>query len=516
MVRTPVFTILVLLGIILWSGSCRKNFEYAPSAGNLSFSRDTVFLDTVFSNIGSGTYALTVYNETRDDVVIPSIRLAKGPTSFYRLNVDGVAGKTFQNVPIKARDSMFVFIETTIDVGSNPENTLLYTDAIAFDSGLDQQEVQLVTLAKDAVFLYPRTNTDGTKETILLSVDDEGNEIRLEGFPLEDGQLRFTNEKPYVIYGYAAVPPSRELIIDAGARVHFHKDSGVLVQDGSAVRINGVPSEDQELLEGEVIFEGDRLEPAFSDIAGQWGVFWIASGSVNNTIDYLTVKNGSIGLLVEGDDQLLSPTVRIKNTRIYNSSIHNLRARNAFIEAENMVLGSSGSASLQCSLGGNYSFIHCTIANYWNNGFRRSAAVEIDNYVQVSETNTITRDLLKADFRNCIIDGNSRIELAFRANAQKQFNYNFSHCLIKFNDFSNQFADNPLYNFEDTTRYVSVLLNGEADFFFTSRNDFRVGLASSGLNSASLEFAQQVPLDILGTARTPNPDIGSYQAMAKE
>lgn len=457
-----------------------------------------------------------MYNETRDDIEIPAIRLAKGPSSFYRLNVDGVAGKEFRNIPVKALDSMFIFIETTTNINDNPENSILYTDAIVFDSGIDQQEVALVTLVKDAIFLYPKLNTDGTKETILLSIDDDGNEVRAEGFELADNELRFTNDKPYVIYGYAVVPSNKELIIDSGARVHFHKDSGLLVKDGATVNINGTLSEDKELMEGEVIFEGDRLEPAFSETPGQWGIFWLAPGSTNNTINHLTVKNGSIGLLVEGDNQLLSPTLIVKNSRIFNNSRHNLWARTAYIEAENLVLGGAGSASLYCNLGGNYTFIHCTIANYWNKGFRTNAAVEIDNFSQISATNIRTRDLIQANFRNCIIDGNSQLELALGFNDEAQFSYNFSHCILKFNDFNNQFIADSLYNFADASLYTNTLLNLSTDFFFPSRNDFRIGLESEAIGKGLLEFAQEVPLDLLGTSRTDSPDIGTYQAVEKD
>jgi len=515
-VRTPIFTVVILLGIVFWSSSCRKNFEYAPSAGNLSFSRDTVFLDTVFNTIGSSTYALKIYNETRDDVSVPSIRLSNGPASFYRLNVDGVAGKTFRNIPIKARDSMFVFIETTGDIDANPESSLLYTDQLIFDSGIDQQEVALVTLVKDAIFLYPNKTADGTKETIRLSIDAEGNEIRANGFELTDSQLRFTNEKPYVIYGYAAVPTDKELIMDAGARVHFHKDSGLLIKEGASITINGEPSLDKELLEGEVIFEGDRLEPAFSETPGQWGSFWISPGSINNSIDHLTVKNGSIGLFVEGDNQLLSPTLSITNSQIFNNSLHNIWARTAFIEAENLVLGGAGSASLYCNLGGKYSFTHCTIANYWNKGFRTSAALEIDNFVQSSAMEILTRDLVKADFKNCIIDGNSQVELALGVNLGSQFNYSLSHCLLTFNDVNNQSTTDSLYNFNDSENYTTLFLNRNPDFFFSARNDFRIGLESEAIKNASLEFAQEVPVDLLGTDRTIAPDIGSYQAVSQE
>lgn len=511
MLKTTL-TIIVVFGLLFWCGSCRKDFEYTPSNGTLSFSKDTVFLDTVFNNIGSSTYSLKVYNTGRNDILVPSIRLEKGNSSFYRLNVDGKAGQDFQDIPIAAQDSMFIFIETTVDLGINPENTLLYTDALVFDSGTFEQQVQLVTLAKDAVFLYPARNPDGTKESVFLSIDDAGNEIRIEGFILQDDQLRFTNEKPYVIYGYAAVAESKSLTIDAGARIHFHKDSGLLVQDGGSIAINGVRSVDKELLEGEVIFEGDRLEPAFSDVSGQWGLFWLAAGARNSTIDYLTVKNGSVGLLVEGDGTLLSPTLQIRNSQIFNNSSHNVWARNAFINGENLVLGSSGAASLYLNLGGNYTFTHCTIANFWSNGFRNSSALEIDNVLQLSETNSITSDLIQADFRNCIIDGNTQLELLLEKRDEALFNYTFSNCLIKFNDIRNQFEGDELYDFQNTERYSNIKLGFESDFFFPSRNDFRIGLASDAQIGASMEFSQDVPLDLLGNDRLPSPHIGSYQA----
>jgi len=409
-----------------------------------------------------------------------------------------------------------VFIETTGDIDANPESSLLYTDQLIFDSGIDQQEVALVTLVKDAIFLYPNKTADGTKETIRLSIDAEGNEIRANGFELTDSQLRFTNEKPYVIYGYAAVPTDKELIMDAGARVHFHKDSGLLIKEGASITINGEPSLDKELLEGEVIFEGDRLEPAFSETPGQWGSFWISPGSINNSIDHLTVKNGSIGLFVEGDNQLLSPTLSITNSQIFNNSLHNIWARTAFIEAENLVLGGAGSASLYCNLGGKYSFTHCTIANYWNKGFRTSAALEIDNFVQSSAMEILTRDLVKADFKNCIIDGNSQVELALGVNLGSQFNYSLSHCLLTFNDVNNQSTTDSLYNFNDSENYTTLFLNRNPDFFFSARNDFRIGLESEAIKNASLEFAQEVPVDLLGTDRTIAPDIGSYQAVSQE
>jgi len=507
--------VLFLTALLLWCSSCRKDFEYAPSAGNLSFSKDTVYLDTVFSNIGSSTYTLKVYNTTRDDIVIPSIGLQNGITSSYRLNVDGVAGKTFQNIPLNALDSLFIFIETTVDITDNDLNMLLYTDAIQFDNDINMQEVQLVTLVKDAIFLFPETDANGETEKITLDFDEDGNPIQVEGFNLDDNQLNFTNEKPYVIYGFAVVPEEKELVIDPGARIHFHKDSGLLVKEGGTISINGALSADKELLENEVVFEGDRLEPSFSDIPGQWSGIWIAAGSTANKISYTTIKNGTVGLFIEGDGALATPTLTMDNSQIYNNSSHNIWAETAFVQAANMVLGSSGSSSLYCSLGGDYSFTHSTIANYWSNGFRIDAALEIDNFIP-SLGNNSGADLTRADFKNCIISGNGSTELTLTSNGEDDFNYSFTNCYIKFNDIANQFQNNPLYNFENNSNYDTVILAGELDFFGTNTNDFRIGLEAEVIDLGNPLFSAEIPLDILGTNRTSNPDLGAYQASIKE
>lgn len=70
--------IIIILTIGILSG-CRNDFSFAPSTGNLSFSRDTVYLDTVFTNIGSSTYTLKVYNKSKTDIAIPIIQLKTEP-----------------------------------------------------------------------------------------------------------------------------------------------------------------------------------------------------------------------------------------------------------------------------------------------------------------------------------------------------------------------------------------------------------------------------------------------------
>ncbi|RNC89875.1 MAG: hypothetical protein ED555_10505 [Allomuricauda sp.] len=496
--------------VLLLTMGCRKDFDYGPNTGQLEFSRDTVFLDTIFTNIGSSTYTLKVYNRTNENINVPFIGLENGQDSGYRLNVDGIAGKAFNDIPLLAKDSMFVFIETTFDVKPTGQNEFLYTDAIRFDSSNGPQRVDLVTLVRDAIFLYPQT-VDGTTETLTLGIDDEGNEILIEGFFLEDDELNFTNEKPYVIYGYAAVAESNILNIDPGARVHFHKNSGFLVTAGASLKVNGLLSEDQELLENGVVFEGDRLEPDFSDTPGQWGAIWLANGSVENEFNHAYIRNASIGILAEGGATNSIPTLTIRNSSITNSSISNIWGQNTHLLAENVVLGSAGRTALYCNLGGRYNLKHSTIANYWTNGLRNAPSLLIDNFIELPNNQVVTNDLLEANFSNCIIDGNRSIELTLRGDASASLNYNFLNCSIKFNDSNGLFAGNPLYDFEDSTHYQNILQNVDIQFNNPQENDFSLTQNSAIIDQGDLPTGLMVPIDILGNDRTMAPDLGAYE-----
>lgn len=508
--RVAGFLWLLLL-LVLWS-SCRTDFDTVPSNGGLEFSKDTVFLDTVFSNIGSSTYNLKVFNRTSEDITIPDIRLALGNDSRYRLNVDGLAGKEFRETDIPARDSIFIFVETTVNIEdlATEAHPFLYTDAIEFDSGANLQQVPLVTLVQDAVFLYPQKDDQGMTETLVLGTSEEGTETRLEGFFLEEHELLFTRDKPYVIYGYAAVPPGQTLTIEAGARIHFHSGSGILVSDKASLQVMGSLSEDRTLLENEVIFQGDRLESRFSKIPGQWGVIWLREGSVNNRIDHATIRNGTIGLLVDGNAGDHTAPLLLKNTQIYNSAASGLLARNGHIDAENLVINNSGQASLHLSLGGRYRFKHATLTNYWQNGYRAFPAVYIENEL-VTSTRTYVSDLEEASFSNCIIYGNQDLELFFNRNGAAAFNFRMENTLLKFRDPTDELVQDALYQFEEEIHYKGMILNEDPGFQDPQQHLLVPGASSAARNAGNLETASEVPLDIRGIDRTQEPDLGAYQ-----
>ena len=486
-----------LIGILVTVCACRSDFETVASKGDLVFSQDTIYLDTVFSTIGSSTFQLKVYNKSNEDISIPTIQLGKGLNSKYRMTVDGMSGnqgKLFENVTLLAKDSLYIFIETTVDAADANSTDFLYTDQIEFDSGVNLQKVALVTLVKDAIFLFPKRLPNGSKETIPV-----GNK-NVEGFYLDDSQLRFTNQKAYVIYGYAGVTSGKTAIFDAGARVYFHSNSGLIVGNNASLQINGSQSS-TSLLENEVIFQGDRLQSDYDNVPGQWETVWINEGAINNNINHLTIKNASIGLLIQNSN---GSNTSIKNSQIYNSTHYGILAQNAKITAENLAINNAGKATLACEYGGNYSFTHCTFNNNWNS--TNQVAVSLNNYKlgAVPETKALN----KANFNNCIIYGAYSNELELSKKTTVAFEYQFNNCLIKFD--SKSAAGNPLYQFTtDATRYNGIILNQDPKFQSVTKNKLNIDVTSTAVAKGNLNFL--IPKDILGTIRTLPPDLGAYQ-----
>lgn len=502
-----LYGLALLASVVLWS-SCRNDFETVASTGNLEFSQDTIFLDTIFSNIGSSTYNLKVYNRSDEDINIPTVGLAQGENSRYRLNVDGLPGKNFQNVTVLAKDSIFIFIETTFDISTTTtDNQFLYTDQLVFDGGGNQQEVELVTLVKDAVFLFPDDLGNGMVETLTIGEGEEA--FQIEGFFLDDDELTFTNEKPYVIYGFAAVAGGKTLTVDPGARIHFHANSGILVAENGSMKVNGEASTDPEVLENEIIFEGDRLEPTFSDVPGQWGFIWLTAGSTNNEFSYTTIKNGIIGIRMDSNDG--DRTLTLSNVQIYNSAVNGLLSLTGDIYGENVVINNSGESSLALALGGRYTFNHCTFANYWTNSFRDAPSVSISNFIATAD-GALASDLLAANFTNCIIYGNEQRELGLANEPSAAFNFNLTNSLLRFEDENGDFSDVPEYNFNNVTLYTNTVLNQDPIFQNTNLNNFNIEQGTSGAEGIGLGGVAP-STDLNGTMRNSNtPDAGAYEA----
>jgi hypothetical protein len=525
------YLLLLFIGFSLCLTSCRDDFEFERSTGGLEFSKDTVYLDTVFTNIGSSTYTLKVYNRSDKDIKIPSIRLGEGENSKYRLMVDGMPGKVFSDVELLAKDSMFVFIETTIDYSeyANNTTTFLYNDKILFDNGANEQKVDLVTLVQDAVFIKPnRTLPDNIKEIIEVNGDKGiGHELSTPE------ELHWTNEKPYVIYGYALVPNGKTLTIDPGARVHFHSESGLAVDTDGTLNINGSLSSTEDM-ENEVIFEGDRLEPEFSDVPGQWGSLYLLSKN-NNTINHITLKNAVVGIFMYNYDTTVQPRLTMNNSQVYNCGNFGVLGRNAIITGDNLALNNAGQAPLALTGGGTANFRQCTFANYFNSF--NQVPVLINDYADIvkPDSGEVERRIsnVVANFDNCILYGSSNVGISLEHKFPNDvtFKTKFNHCLIKTVDFSRVLKNNPLYpsevsdvNDPEQALYTDCVIattstKDKPDFLDPQNNKLMIATKPDGNTNgpgpdgtADPAIAQAVGIDITGIQRQAPYDMGAYES----
>ncbi len=499
------FLSIIFLSILISLASCREDFSTERSSGKLEFSKSKIYLDTVFTNIGSSTYTLKVYNRSSKDINIPTVQLGKGINSKYRLMVDGRTenGKIFNNVELLANDSLYIFVETTVDIASANPTSLTYDDQILFDSGSNQQKVDLTTLIQDANFLFPnRTLSPIVYETISVN----GFQAGTRGHTLTSTELNWTSSKPYVIYGNVVVPTGSTLNIGAGTRVYFHDSATLIVNDGATLNIAGGlnifdPITGAITTQNEVTFEGDRLEPAFENTPGQWGAVFILSNN-NNTINHLTLKNATLGVYAVSN--LNVPKLIINNSQFYGCSNFGILARNSNIVGKNVVINSAGQASLACLEGGTYDFTHCTFNNNWQSSSQR-AVILTDNF---TTGNVVSIANLSSNFKNCIIYGTTNNYELFLDKKGSNFNTTFTNCLVKFSESNSNLSNPSLY---DAVRNPSFnnKINLSPLFKNASKNKLNVLVGSPVIGNAN--FVNSNFLDILGQTRVNPSDIGAYK-----
>ena len=150
------FYVSVMLAAFLFSisvSSCRKENFLNDSGVKLQFSKDTVVFDTVFSTIGSTYRRFIVTNSYNQPIVVSQIRLGKGTASAYRMNVDGLSGVIVKDLEIPAKDSIYVFVEVTIDP-TNANNPFVVEDKIHFVTNGNSQSVELAAWGQNAYFHY--------------------------------------------------------------------------------------------------------------------------------------------------------------------------------------------------------------------------------------------------------------------------------------------------------------------------------------------------------------------------
>ena len=474
--------------------SCRKDKLITSSSAKLNFSKDSILFDTVFTSIGSTTKLFRVHNNNSGAVNISSIKLARGSASFFRLNVDGLSGKSFTDVEIPAHDSIYIFVEVTIDPTFDPSlSPFIYRDSILFETNGNAQDVDLIAFGQNAYYHMPN-------KKILLS------STQALYYEIEPCNTTWLADKPHLVYGYAVIDSACNLTIQAGAKIYLHNNGGIWVYRYGSIQVNGTQT-------SPVTFQGDRLEAEYKDLPGQWDRIWINEGSANNIINYAIIKNGFIGVhvgytLLDGFDlPYLNNTIgnearklNLSNTIIQNCSFAGLLAHNYTVTGGNDLISNCGKYLGVFQYGGSYSLKQSTFANYWsqtNNGggsqTRTTPSFFFNNY---AGTTVLAFDSLF--FGNCIMDGNLTEEFQFDTLAggfNSQAKFKFDYCIMK----------TQLYPI--TTQHLS---NQPPSFINAGAYDFHLGTNSAAGNTGSGIYSSQWPMDIEGNFRSL-PDLGAYK-----
>jgi len=413
--------------------------------------------------------------------MISSIRIARGQSSNFRMNVDGVKGKSLSNIEIPAKDSLFVFVAVTVD----PNNLLtpfLLTDSIVFVTNGIVQDVNLIAYGQNAHFIKATKHQQWLPSYKIICK--------------EKHDTTWTPELPIVIYGgYALIDSLCCLTIEAGTKIYSHNNSGLWVYQGGCLIVNGTK-------ENPVIFQGDRLEAEYREKAGQWDRIWINEGSKNNVINYAIIKNGFIGIQAETVEKPLGNILVLTNTKIENMSGMGLFSRFYGIVGFNTLITNCGQYAAALTWGGAYQFIHCTFANYWNESTRKTPSLLLNNYAE-GEDKIYDFSLSQADFQNCIIYGGNENELSLDSASTGKFIYNFQNCLLKSKGVgivNGSAVDSAIYSMET---------------IYKSNKDFHLNSSSPAIDKGNAELNKNylfiLNTDLDGKIRDGKPDLGVFE-----
>jgi hypothetical protein len=481
-----IIQILIIAGILLSFISCRKDkFDTNPST-KLGFSVDTILFDTVFTTIGSTTNRLMVYNNSDEKIKISTAYLAGGTSSNFSININGIPCTSLSDIEIESKDSLFIFVKVTVD--PNHQNLpFIISDSIIFETNGNIQQIQLVAWGQNAHFYSPKYFPRNFPAYSVITTT---------------GDVTWTDDLPYVIYGYAVVDSAFKLTIKEGVEVYMHSNAALMVYKDGTLKIEGTKDKP-------VVFQGDRLEYFYQDdpaSSGQWGKIWLSAGSIDNEINYAIIKNGQIGIHVDTIGNSTNPTLTLTNTIIKNMSLAGLFAQGSTVLANNSVFSNCGLYAVILSIGGAYDFRHCTIGNYWSESSRTSPSLVLNNYYKDVYGTWQVRELYDAYFGNCLIYGNIEKELMLDSYYEdlKYFKYKFENCLIR--------TELPTNN---TNYYTDCIINLDPLFNNTTvpKNDLSINENSPARDKGKTSVSALIPLDILGNSRISDvgPDIGAYE-----
>ena len=478
--------ILLIITIFLLAGySCKKNSTINPDSNlKLEFSADTVLFDTVFTSLGSATHELRIYNTHSDDLKISSIRLIGGDNSPFRFNLDGESATEIYDKIIPANDSLFSFLRVTIN--PNDLNTpFIVEDELEFITNGNTQTIKLLAWGQNANYIVANkvVNIGGTPYPYHIVADSLQTTV-------------WTSERPYVIYGYALINSYGTLKIEKGTQVYCHQGSGILSWSDGQLIIDGTSEEP-------VIVQGDRLESYYNHTPGQWEQILMMDGraGADHRISHAIIRNGTIGLNCQSVLKATECALRIDNTIVENQSGYGLFSILYAVEAKNFVIANCGFANFW-AFGGDYRFVHGTIANYWNANEhnKNENAVLVTNYA-LDGNNEPFYYPFNMEMDNCIIYGKQKDEFKGVFGPDADSSYVFDHCLLRSEKYNS--------NMEG---FRHCLFNLDPMFVDPILPDCHIdSISSPVIGIGNPLFGNELPYDLDGVSRVGTPDLGAYQ-----
>ncbi len=450
---------LLLLGFA--AVSCEP--EYQTSNSNLSFNRDTLVLDTTFAYLGSTTNRrLRLNNSSKHPTEGVVLRLAGGAGSVYTINVNGESGTCFDDLSVRGKDSLFVFVQIKpfeFPVSLN-NGVHLITDSIIIESGPYVRKVVLST---------PIIHAD-------IKSGHESDEI-------------WVSNRYILVTEDVIIPVGLQLTVEAGCNVNFRANAGLIVE-GSLV-VNGECG-------SPVVFRGHRHDyltssVPYTKVPDQWKGVWLKSGSQNNLFNHSVIRNASIGIQV-GEQGGEGSDLELNNCRfLYNGDV-NILGYNAQISMFNCVL--SNSIDQVRLFGGGVKLVHTTIANYneWSQGKRGFALNVADE-----DEDGVEYAFAASNITNSIIYGLYAEELFFSSEGISDY-FTLENSIVRTVYFPNSTINtNP--QFRNLERY---------------KYDFHLTKSSPAIDAGGDMDDPRQEYDVLCNPRGSKPDIGAYEYVDEE
>jgi hypothetical protein len=219
------FILLISLVFTIGFSACNDEIFSSNPKYKLSFSTDTLTFDTIFTTLGSATSKIMIYNRNNVALKISNLGLAGGKNSSFRINVDGSlnANNQFNDIEIRAKDSMYIFVAVTVDPTSS-NSPIFIQDSLVFQ-------------------------TNGVFQNVKLQAYGQDMKILRNKYILNDTTL--TSEKPYLVYGYVAIDTAKTLTLNPGCKLYFHNNANMIVYGN--LKANGTA-------ENPILMRGDRLD----------------------------------------------------------------------------------------------------------------------------------------------------------------------------------------------------------------------------------------------------------------